>query len=343
MRIWLNRISYLCLILVFAGIFVIYQSFGVLVILGFLFVMPMLSALFCHVTYRRFRIHVETPADILEKEQEFRVNFVLENDSIFPVTCCEWKVCVKNGFMQEAQEFMMRCAVCGRGNETVKRLMSSRYCGLVQIQVKELRIYDYMHLFSRKIQCESNKDIILLPLVREGAEIDTNQYVSGSDDSEESHTKGSDFSQVSDVREYIPGDSLKDIHWKLSAKKDDLMVKEHVSMSSRQIALLIELYNDEDGYIDGTLEYAYSLGKYLVNRRQGFTFYWWSSLTGLMKEREILGEEDMTDCFREIFYEDAYDVMGTGLEQFRHMDYHMEHLVVVNNRERFSYTDVATS
>ena len=41
----------------------------------------------------------------------------------------------------------------------------------------------------------------------------------------ESKKKGYDFSEVTGIREYIPGDKLQNIHWKLSAKKDILMVR----------------------------------------------------------------------------------------------------------------------
>ena len=37
---------------------------------------------------------------------------------------------------------------------------------------------------------------------------------------------GGGFSEIHDLREYRPGDSLHEIHWKLSAKTDKLIVRE---------------------------------------------------------------------------------------------------------------------
>ena len=38
--------------------------------------------------------------------------------------------------------------------------------------------------------------------------------------------KGSDYSETFQLREYVPGDSIKQIHWKLSEKLDKLVVRE---------------------------------------------------------------------------------------------------------------------
>ena len=57
----------------------------------------------------------------------------------------------------------------------------------------------------------------------------------GMSESEESQAKGNDFAEITDVREYRPGDRIKDIHWKLSAKKETLMVKERTSVAQSQV------------------------------------------------------------------------------------------------------------
>ena len=48
---------------------------------------------------------------------------------------------------------------------------------------------------------------------------------SGVAEFSESSRKGNDHSEVSDIRTYRIGDRPKDIHWKLSARNRELMVK----------------------------------------------------------------------------------------------------------------------
>ena len=40
------------------------------------------------------------------------------------------------------------------------------------------------------------------------------------------YKKGDDPSEIFDIREYADGDKIQRIHWKLSSKTGDLMVKE---------------------------------------------------------------------------------------------------------------------
>ena len=54
--------------------------------------------------------------------------------------------------------------------------------------------------------------------------------------------KGNDASEVFMLRDYVPGDSLKQIHWKMSAKKGQMIVKE----SSLPIEKSLLIYWDKN-------------------------------------------------------------------------------------------------
>lgn len=38
--------------------------------------------------------------------------------------------------------------------------------------------------------------------------------------------KGTDASEMFDIRSYVPGDDIRSIHWKLSGKTDELIVRQ---------------------------------------------------------------------------------------------------------------------
>ena len=52
---------------------------------------------------------------------------------------------------------------------------------------------------------------------------------------------GGGFSEIHDMREYRPGDSMRDIHWKLSAKTDKLIVREAQEPDRRYVLLTLDL------------------------------------------------------------------------------------------------------
>lgn len=49
--------------------------------------------------------------------------------------------------------------------------------------------------------------------------------------------KGSDASEMFDIRDYVPGDDIRTIHWKLSGKTDELIVRQASAPSHYNIAL----------------------------------------------------------------------------------------------------------
>ena len=53
--------------------------------------------------------------------------------------------------------------------------------------------------------------------------------------------KGQDISEVSGLREYVPGDSMNSIHWKLSGKLDELIVREFGQPSNYNTLILYEM------------------------------------------------------------------------------------------------------
>ena len=52
--------------------------------------------------------------------------------------------------------------------------------------------------------------------------------------------------EIYDIREYQPGDPVKSIHWKMSAKKDKLLVKEPLEEYGGHSRVLLKLTDDRD-------------------------------------------------------------------------------------------------
>ena len=68
------------------------------------------------------------------------------------------------------------------------------------------------------------------------------------------------------LRLYAPGDRMQRVNWKISAKYDDLYVKEFELMYDRTLTLLIELRRDSDevGFLDELITAFYSAALRLI-------------------------------------------------------------------------------
>ena len=130
----------------------------------------------------------------------------------------------------------------------------------------------------------------------------------------ESKEKGYDFSEISGIREYIPGDKLQNIHWKLSVKKDELMVKERMSVSAMQLNVLVELYNNEELCVESVLTLADSVTKGFVSFNLPFTVYYYSINSGGLTSCYIGSEAERMQWLEWMLYDHTYQ-SGNQVEE----------------------------
>lgn len=158
----------------------------------------------------------------------------------------EWFVQVKNrSFLSTANAFLTieyRNSLTGKPTELTLKLPVLSHniqrcrlafhavtCGMMQIHVKKLVIYDPLKIFHRTIKLSLHDTIVIMPAAAAmlpdewppvpQPDADSNEY---------SKTQaGDDSSEIFDLHPYREGDLVSRIHWKLSSKLDTLMVKEY--------------------------------------------------------------------------------------------------------------------
>ena len=97
--------------------------------------------------------------------------------------------------------------------------------GDYSFSLKDAQVSDLLGVVRIGIRCdEQTVDAPVLPKRGKGQMPDSESISSGMTEVEESTRMGNDFSEVTDIREYRPGDRIRDIHWKLSARQGSLPV-----------------------------------------------------------------------------------------------------------------------
>ncbi len=329
----INIITYILIVILIGYLFFVFQSFPVLYILIFLLVFPFVSIFISKYIINRLDISVDCVKEDIDVNQEFYIIFKINNKTVIPIVDANIYCSYSNLFYEHKENLEISVPIYAKGEQVVRLPVKSEFCGVIDVHIDNVTVWDMLHIWYATCKVSVNNNIILYPVVREGIEVDGNVYVTGNDDTEESYKKGSDFAEISDIREYIPGDSLKDIHWKLSSKKEQLMVKEHITMSSKQIAVFIELYNDDEYILDNIIDVAYSVGSKLIMNNMPFTLYWWSENIHEIKEKVILNIYSVDEMFKEIFYEKPYVKKDMGISQFKHAAERIENVIYVSESD----------
>lgn len=181
--------------------------------------------------------------------------------------------------------------------------------GRVTLTLKEIKIKDLMGFVFLKKKMSDYGELVIMPEAINQEIQDKTYFEAGMLESEESTKRGNDFSDVQEIREYIPGDKLMSIHWKLSAKRDILMVKDRVSMSDKQLVVIPELCNANLYDLNTILVTTYSLINSLVKDKLNVRLMYWSKKRYEYEDIRIDYVEALDDAFGKMFYEECYQDM----------------------------------
>ncbi len=184
--------------------------------------------------------------------------------------------------------------------------MMPSFPGIVSVKVSELKIKDLMGFKFFNKTVDVNHELVIIPQEVPDGVGEFPGLEQGMLESEESTKKGNDFSDVQEIREYIPGDKLMSIHWKLSAKRDILMVKDRVSMSDKQLVVLPELCIADKILLEHIIVTTYSMIASLVKDKTTVRLMYWSSARYEYEDIRIDYPEELNEAFARMFYEETY-------------------------------------
>ncbi len=126
------------------------------------------------------------------------------------------------------------------GGYNVKNTVVFRYRGLYEIGVHEIYISDPLRLFRLRVDINNFSNVTVYPRKLE-FEKESESAVSDVPSPFVRTLDSRDKSEVSNIREYRIGDSLKSIHWKLSSKAEELQVKDYNTNNDRHTYIFVDL------------------------------------------------------------------------------------------------------
>lgn len=295
-------ITYILIFLLNGFLFYFLGNYVFLLILSAMVLLPIGSFFLCLLLSHCIKVQIQGSSFVENRNDEFMFHIVIDNPSPLFLNNCYIPVTISNTLYQNKQTHNLNLFINPMSPSRVSYPVKSEHCGVLTIEISNLYLYDMFHMFYVRKSVHVYKEIPVLPNYSVISEDFTMDFSQGYNELEESPKKGCDTSEISDIREYIPGDRLSDIHWKLSAKLDELMVKEHVSLSTSQLVFYIELSNQR-GMLDSVLDYAYGVGHYLCLLNMPYTFLWYSSRKQTICSHLITSKEQLKNTMMEILFE----------------------------------------
>jgi uncharacterized protein (DUF58 family) len=264
----------------------------------FMYMLVVISALaICSITAmiimnKYIKITMSITDTEIEKDGLVNVGLILKNKSYIPSPSIKIYMNVGNEFYGSNKEVEVRMPIIPKNKSKVAMPLRFDMCGMTVVRIKRVCINDIFSLVSYVYTCNLEEHICIIPKKEELSDVQMGSYVEGLTQNEENNLKGSDFSDVSNIREYVPGDRIKDIHWKATAKKDELMVKERVRLSENQLAVLVDVSGENDS-IERVLELSFNMVRHALSDGVPVSLMWWNDGASILEERDIINKRQI--------------------------------------------------
>lgn len=268
-------------------------------IFAFLLMLPLISLLVTVIAMEGVTAELIIKNSSIQKDESLPIQLKICNKSLFLACSVRVKLAIRNKLLQQEQTRLF-FITARKSGQTVEQSISSKYCGMLNCSIAELKIFDQLGLFSFQKDIESSYFISVLPSSYPLMAI-SSAILQDIENNITSRTmKGNDPSEIMDFREYREGDRLARIHWKLSDKYDQLMVKDFGDPISNDVLLLFDLNGNSDTQISGLLDAVYSISDFLIKNQIAYEMQWYDNLHERTVLKEIAQNNDLEIAFKSI-------------------------------------------
>ena len=161
----------------------------------------------------------------------------------------------------------------GKAKVALSAEVISKYRGVYEIGIDSVEIRDFLKLFRFKKDVYNTAHVTICPNIVTFR--DELFLVAPSELTGTSHNMSTeDYSTVSDIRPFNHSDSMKKIHWKLSAKKNELMVKSYDITNNTASVIIVDnrltpdMVPEKDALEDMLIEMSVSIVKHNLSQNQ---------------------------------------------------------------------------
>lgn len=309
-----RRILYGIAVLVLIAANILTSGYSVFIALLLIIIAPGLSVVYAAAASRELSLKTVNVADTFIRGEKLKINVEIVNNSYLVVS--DFYVVIEYIYNNacKSKENVHRISVDSKDKTEIGDEIRLINVGELTVNCGNSYIYDPLRLFRFKIKAKNeNRKILVMPVLNEPDYYALyNPLEDVSDATEYSKKKkGEDSSEIFDVRSYIQGDALNRVHWKLSAKEEELLVKEFSLPISSSNCILAELHKpeNEDGRLNlnGIYELVYAIGNLACVKEKKFKLAFYSVQSESLQIFDILSYEELVEIIRNLIKAEAYE------------------------------------
>ena len=325
------KIEYAIVVLLLLLAYIWTNNLYTLWILGAVIGIELIAAIVNLFVARKIRISF---AILNELSEDRELQLRIENKSILPAPHVRVIFGCQNVVFASECRTTVDGSAGGRKTSSYEVPIRSRYCGRINIDIFGIRIYDWLGITSKKLRPHGDCYFYQYPNDSEAVLQEFEGNKSSDSDVNYKHVKGNDVSEILQIRKYVVGDSIKQIHWKMSAKFDDIMVKEFDRPNDMSTMLAFDYASSNDkGENTRIIEAVATISKELQQTATGHTVYRMNTSKNKVVHRDVF---EYTEY--DVMLQELLGTVASGGEYSV-----VDHIIRHNTIERFAKVIYITS
>ena len=277
---------------------VVFSNIIVSMLFVALLLCPILSMALLLLQRRHLEIAMKIPVPVAEKNGHIQIQIVTAQNGWFPVLQMDVSMNCRPVFGGTGEVYPLTLNADSKQSCQFIYEISRDGCGRLRIEINRVRLWDYFHFFSIYKKLNLSEEITFLPRIYETAVTvcEATRHFAGETEDYEPEAAGPDNSQIYQVREYRPGDKLQMIHWKLTARNDELYVRESAEPLCFAVGIFMDL--SEKGKssweaMEAVIETVLSISNGLLEQRCRHFIVWYDQKDDRLLKRKIGKIEDI--------------------------------------------------
>lgn len=292
---------FLLLFFVLVYVAVLYESSAALA-LCLLFVFWFAGSIL-QLLYNIRKVQVDFPPSAHSgKENQAVFTLAVKNPGLLPVSGIRLRLVLLDQKGKKTESKDLSLSLGPRSRRKYSLNFSSPYCGRFQIRIKKLRLYSFFSLAWISRGQDYLGEALFFP---EPSPIplklsERTRYFTpeGEDSLENPFLSSASGGFQDDVHSYHPGDPLRLVHWKLSARADELLVRSPGTGEGFSILLFLDLktpvQTNSAGQISSFFQCAASLSFSMLEIKCSHLMIWFDQKAQCLQRLPIRNEEEMT-------------------------------------------------
>lgn len=314
--VWFRYLLLLVMSYVFAYLFNLNENY---ILLYMLLLVPIADFIYFILVKNKCEVQIISEKEVITRGEENKYSLIIENKGNITIPFVDYSVNINNKFSSN-KTISKRVAVDSSKSFINTFFLTSEHIGLANIIVPQIGVSSIFGFFDKRYQINKEINTTILPDYKEISNIYQALEIGGGLDLEDEVNRSAFQGEPGyEYKDYIEGDPLNRVNWKLSSKQNKLMIRKSISGSRLTKSILLD-YGVEDN-------------KEMLDSIDLITETYLSLVLALVKREYEVEVILKNEAYKEVYMENEQDVEEMRIELGKYK-------FSTNNEERFAEIDV---